>query len=352
MVAQIFQIFAVYQLCHEIEFDPRQQETAVESESVRPGEAEEDEATVQPAAQAQVLHPQHPHMHTVDPLQRSDQESLIDGAVWPIDHVLSSTLDVPPPPDNLDEIRSSICGTSRASLEPQTFTFEDWKRFRNAHNLATSEEARSRLLDGIIEGTTLGLDTANVKQGPVILTNLLPLLPNLVPGNPDRAYGARPETLHNSVRDALRKVILPTTALDLLCPNFVLHVKGPKGSSETASLQAVYDGALAARGIDALWRWGAEGDADEEGHTARTITCTYTADGVLRMFAVHSCPQPSTSLLHEEDTSYGTQNVGYITTRIGGWFMSESLDHFREGAAAFRNGLAARGLVIKVQPIP
>ncbi|KAH8744602.1 hypothetical protein F5883DRAFT_376245, partial [Diaporthe sp. PMI_573] len=73
----------------------------------------------------------------------------------------------------------------------------------------------------------------------------------LVSGNPDRAYGARPGTLQKSGRDALRKVIFPTTALDLLCPNFVLHVKGPKGSSETAGLQAVYDGALAARGIDA-----------------------------------------------------------------------------------------------------
>lgn len=229
------------------------------------------------------------------PYDAAFKQSLIDGSVWPIDHVLSSTLDVPPPPDNLDDISSAICGTSRASLEPQTFTVEDWKRFRNAHNRATSEEARSRVLDGIIEGATLGLDTAGVKQGPIILNNLLPLLPNLVPGNPDRAYGARSETLHKSVRDALGKLILPTTALDLLCPNFVLHVKGPKGSSETAGLQAVYDGALAARGMDALWTWSAEGDGDGDadadgggGNIARTITCTYASDGVLRMFAVHS----------------------------------------------------------------
>lgn len=236
-----------------------------------------------------------------------------------------------------------ICGTSRASLEPQAFTVEDWMRFRDAHNQATSEEARSRILDGIIEGAALGLDVANVKRGPIILTNLLPLLPNFVPGNPDRAYGARAETLHKSVRDALGKVILPTTALDLLCPNFILHVKGPKGSSDTAGLQAVYDGALAARGIDALYRWGSEGEGsrggDGQGDIARTITCTYAPDGVLRMFAVHSRRQTSTSLLQEQDTPHEPPNVEYITTRIGGWFMSENLEHFREGAAAFRNGI-------------
>lgn len=280
------------------------------------------------------------------PYDAAFKQSLIDGAVWPIGHVLSSTLDRPPPPDNLDEIRSVICGNSRASLEPPAFTDQDWKRFSNAHDQATSEEARSRLLEGIIEGAALGLDVMNVKRGPIILTNLLPLLPNLVPGNPDRAYGARAETLHKSVRDTLGKVILPTTALAFLCPNFILHVKGPKGSSDTAGLQAVYDGALAARGIDTLYRWGSDGegsgDGDGQGNIARTITCTYTPDGVLRMFAVHSRrSQTSTSLLQEQDTSssHGLPNVEYITTRIGGWFMSESLEHFREGAAAFRNGM-------------
>lgn len=283
------------------------------------------------------------------PYDAAFKQALIDGSVWPIDHVLSSTLDVPPPPDNLDEISSAICGTSRISSKPQTFTVEDWKSFRNAHNRATSEEARSRVLDGIIEGATLSLDTADVKQGLIILSNLLPLLPNLVPGNPDRAYGARPETLHKSVRDALGKLILPTTALDLLCPNFVLHVESPKGGSETAGLQAVYDGALAARGMDALWRWSAEDDgnananANGEGNIARTITCTYASDGVLRMFAVHSRRrrrQYNTSLMPEEQgTIHRLQDVEYITTRIGGWFMAESVQHFTEGAAAFRNGI-------------
>jgi len=171
-----------------------------------------------------------------------------------------------------------------------------------------------------------------------------PLTPaNFVPGNPDRTYGSRPEKLNKSVRDRLGKLILPTTAQDILCPNFVVHVKGPEGKQKTAEIQAVYDGALAARGMEALWEFANPGE--NHAPIARTLTCTFS-DGVLKMFAVarrsrSRDPGVGTSSMQRlhADADTSLTDVEYVTTRLGSWFVCDELDGFRRGAAAFRNGL-------------
>lgn len=279
-------------------------------------------------------------------------------------------------PDNLQDIIDEVCGNGRASLEPDAFGAEQHERFWRSYILGTSEEPQSRTLD-IIEGETLALSSAHVKRGPIKLNNLVPLVPaNFVPGNPDRAYGARPETLERCVREQLGMLVLPTTAEDILCPNFIVHVKGPDGTPKVAEIQAVYDGALAARGIQALWDFGSEEDRQqkpnevdddhddededeeveekEDGGTtrratiARTITCTF-ADGVLRMFAVarrcrgRARVQTLQRLQQQQQQTHlppdDNDDVEYVTTRLGSWFMAEELDGFRRGALAFRNGL-------------
>lgn len=239
--------------------------------------------------------------------------------------------------------------TSRASLEPDTFSQDDFKRLQKAYDLATSEEAQSRTLDAI-EGS-LTLRSSHVKRGPVKSTNLTPLTPdNLVPGYPDRAYGARAEALDRSIRHALGHLILPTAAQDILCPNFIVHVKGPGGDPEVADLQAVYDGALAARGMEALWEFGsgtdggvdadepAEGQSLPGSHRARTLVCTF-AQGILRMYTVHlyTCGGGLARPLQMAPVQSG--GVAYSTSRIGTWVMYDNLQGFCEGAAAFRNGL-------------
>lgn len=288
------------------------------------------------------------------PYDRAFKQHLINHKVWPIGHYLQSG-DEPPGPNNLQDIISVLDSGGRASLEPEEFNEEAFRQFRKAYTIAAAEEQQSRTLD-TIEGATLALSSLHTKRGPIKLANLLPLLPNnLVPGNPDRVYGARPETLTRSVREDLEHLILPTTAQNIVCPNFIVHIKGPAGDLEVAKLQAVYDGSLAARGMDALWAYGSDededGGVDGEAHDrspaaiARTITCTF-ADGVLRMYAVHSRRRhdrrlsKASVLQLAQQTHSWSRGVEYTTTQLGSsWPMLDNLQAFRVGAAAFRNGL-------------
>lgn len=292
---------------------------------------------------------------TTGPYDAAFKQSLIDWNIWPIGHYLPSG-EPPAPPTNILELKARLEG-SRMSLEPETYTEEDFQQFLKAYSLSNSEEGRSRTLDRI-EGDTQALSSLHIKRGPVKLTNLSPLVPvNFTPGNPDRTFGARPESLNLGVRKDLAQLILPTTFQDILCPNFIVHIKGPLGNSETANIQAAYDGALAARGMEALCLYGREdGEADGEceqgqaqpcGATARTISCTFV-DGVLRMYAVHrqprSCdPSQSTRLDMVQEVQKSPESPSeaaeYIMTPVGGWIMNMTRDGFRDGALAFRNGL-------------
>lgn len=277
------------------------------------------------------------------PYDLAFKQHLIDFKIFPINHILPNN-EYPMPPDNLQDLINEVCGNGRASLEPEAFGAQQHERFSRAYILGVSEEAQSRTLD-MVEGESLTISAAHVKRGPVKLTNLQPLTPaHFVPGNPDRAYGARPETLERSIRDYLGTLVLPTAAQDILCPNFIVHIKGPDGTPRVAEIQAVYDGALAARGIQALWDFGREGDQQDEEHEkkaaiARTLTCTF-ADGILRIFAVARRQRGPAEMnrLHEQARS-PPEDVEYVTARLGSWLMAEDLDGFRRGALAFRNGL-------------
>lgn len=281
---------------------------------------------------------------TSSPYDAAFKQHLINLKVWPIGHYLE-TGQQPPPPDNLQEIVAYVNG-GRSSLEPEVFTESNFATFQKSYNLAASEEPRSRTLESV-EGLELSLSSTYIKRGPVKFSNLRPLLPeNLVPGFPDRVYGSRPEKLARAICNdpELNTIILPTSQQDIVCPNLIVHVKGPAGSQETAHVQAVYDGALAARGMEALWIFGRgsgedlNGDADGAGeaaggqpHIARTLTCTFAA-GVLRIYAVHLrlCTGTLDSPLH---------NVEYITSPVGAWVMDYSLEDFRRGATAYRNAI-------------
>lgn len=279
------------------------------------------------------------------PFDAAFRQHLIDWRVWPIGHFLENG-QKPAPPDNLEDI-VKIINAPRLSLEAESFGVEDFKQFEKVYNLARGENGRSRTLD-FIEGTALAPSSSDVKQGPVEFKNLLILLPeNLVPGTPDRAYGARPETLDTRVREELESLILPTTARDIVCPNFIVHIECPAGDPETAKVQAVYDGALAARGMEALRAYGDDTDADEgarsghgEDQIARTITCTF-ADGVLRMYAVHRTSRGRAGRIQAllQLTPSWAAEAEYTTSLVGSWLMHDSLEDFRRGAAAFRNGL-------------
>ncbi|CAN8103331.1 unnamed protein product [Discula destructiva] len=274
---------------------------------------------------------------TTGPYDAAFKQHLINHQIWPIGHYLEESGDEPPPPDNLDVIVEYING-GRASLEPEIFTQSDFADFRRSYRIAASEDAQSRTLE-LVEGR-LSLSATHIKRGPVKFTNLEALTPdNFVPGFPDRVYGSRPEKLHRQLwLSELTRLILPTAAKDLACPNLIVHIKGPAGSPKTANIQAVYDGALAARGMEAMWVFGCEDEAknpvtEPMGGTAgqrsiaRTLTCTFVA-GALRIYSVH---------VHAQSSSvYGAE---YVTTPVGAYFLDNTLEDFRRGATAYRNAI-------------
>ena len=149
----------------------------------------------------------------------------------------------------------------------------------------------------------------------------------LVPGNPDIYYGARPVNLDQRVLEKLNGHIVPSTQSDLpVVPNFFVEVKGPEGSPAVAKRQVCYDGALGARGMQSLQSYGQKNPSHY--NEAYTISATYY-DGALRMYTHHiSQPANSGSL------------PKYHMHQLHSYFMTDSIETFREGATFYRNGIA------------
>ncbi|KAI0163838.1 hypothetical protein GGR57DRAFT_451577 [Xylariaceae sp. FL1272] len=136
--------------------------------------------------------------------------------------------------------------------------------------------------------------------------------------------GARPEQLDQRVREELSGHIVPSTQHDLpIVPNFFLAVKGPDGSLAVAERQACYDGALGARGIYSLQRYGDAKPVPD--NRAYTITCTYHG-GQLKMYTSHLIPAACPGGPYE-----------YIMTQIDSWSLTGNANMFRAGTAAYRN---------------
>jgi len=174
----------------------------------------------------------------------------------------------------------------------------------------------------IIEGD---IKDAKCVSGGIPFTNLNHLTDGtLVPGNPDRYYGARPEQLSRHIRTELSDHIIPSTQHDLpIVPNFFLAGKGPDGSIAVAARQASYDGALGARGIHSLQSYRQDEPAYEK--NAYTMTSIYDG-GTLKIYTSHLA-QPNGSGSRPE----------YYMNQLGAFAMTNNPETFRDGAQAFRN---------------
>lgn len=163
---------------------------------------------------------------------------------------------IPPKPSNWSDIKERLA-RPRASLSPSKFTEEAHGKFIRADANAFKEKQVTKSVISVIEG-----DNGDVRcvSGGVPFRNLDPLTDGtLVPGNPDRYYGARPEQLNREIRSELNGQIVPSTQHDLpILPNFLLAAKGPDGSLAVAGRQASYDGALGARAMHSLQTYGQE----------------------------------------------------------------------------------------------
>lgn len=248
------------------------------------------------------------------------QQNLIDHGVYPF------TYEAPDggrsaKPDNWKEINERLA-EPRDSLSPSSFTGDAFEHF--AWMAANASHKHSVLASVIptIEGTTSST-AYNGREG--LFANLAPLTDgSLVPGKPDRFDGARPEQLDGSIRNQLNDLIIPSTDDSLpMAPNFFLEAKGPDDSAAIARIQACYDGALGARGIQSLQSY--RQDIPVYDNKAYTIMATYH-DGTLKLYTSHPT-QPTCLGNHPK----------YIMTQIKGWSLTSDPESFHQGATAYRN---------------
>ncbi|KAI0506291.1 hypothetical protein F5B22DRAFT_660367 [Xylaria bambusicola] len=275
-----------------------------------------------PSASASESTPTVPPTSTkkTSPYDRAFQQLLIDHGIYPDNYEYPSG-QVLPPPENLEEIMQTIV-KPQPSLSPSRFTREDFEQFKRANARARKEWQVISDVIPIIEGKVM--DSSYV-SGQVPFTNLEdPTGGLLVPGNPDRYYGARPEQLDREVRIQLNKHIVPSTQHDLpIVPNFFLNVKGPGGTPEVAEHQACYDGALGARGMNSLQRYSdPEWDANNK---AYTLTSTYQK-GHLNIYAIYPLSRASLEMPRE-----------YAMMQINAYAITGNIDNFRIGVGAYRN---------------
>ncbi|KAK8038580.1 hypothetical protein PG993_006991 [Apiospora rasikravindrae] len=256
------------------------------------------------------------------PYDRAFQQHLIDHGVFPYRYEYPDG-GTPPPPDNLEEIRA-VLAQPRPSLSPSRFTNDDFKKFEKEDAHATKEWQIVANVVPIIEGN---IGDRKCVSGQIPFNNLDQLTDgSLVPGNPDRYYGARPEQLDRRIRADLDGFIVPSTQHDLpIMPNNILAVKGPDGSAAVAARQANYDGALGARGIQGVLSYGSS-ESQNDGNS-RVITSTYHS-GTLKMFTSHV-----------KHPTHPGGRPEYVMTHLDSWALTGNMGSCRQGLTAYRNGL-------------
>ena len=245
------------------------------------------------------------------------EQHLIDHGVYPDGFGGIKNLQEP---DNWEEINARLA-LPRASLSPSRFTRECFLNFKEKNQEALTENTVMSKAFPIIAGT------ADIpSQENLLFGNLKDLTDgSITKAKPDFYDGSRPADLHKDTREELGPYIIPSTNTAAPClPNFFTEGKGPNGNAAVCKRQALYDGAVGARGVHKLRSY-----VDPEmtyDNNAYTITSTYHPSGLLTMYTTH----PTVS----ENPANPTE---YRMTQLNGWHMTGNPDTFRQGARALRN---------------
>ena len=148
---------------------------------------------------------------------------------------------------------------------------------------------------------------------------------SITQAKPDFYDGSRPAEFKKQIREELGPYIVPSTNTAAPClPNFFTEGKGLNGTTAVCKRQALYDGALSARGIHELRSYiGQETLFDNNTYT---ITSTYHHSGLLTMYTTHPTASESP-----------TNPIEYRMTKLRSFAMTDAPDTFRQGASALRN---------------
>lgn len=217
----------------------------------------------------------------------------------------------------------SYNGDGEGTLSASQFSDDAFKDFlnKNAHAM-TKIDIRANVIP-CISGYS------NIQNcGGVFFNNLRAMkdIDNLFP-TPDFYDGAAFTEVNDTVRDDLKKLIMPadtSKGLAPLAPNFFLQITDAKSDFEMAQRQVCFQGAFGARAIHALQDYG----KDEEQYDGKAYT--YSAiyergSGGLNIFA-HHVTAPSSPDGRPE----------YHMTNVLAQFMKTNVEDFRHGARVFR----------------
>lgn len=251
---------------------------------------------------------------------RDFEQHLVDHGIYPSHYNFPDDRE-PARPSNEKEILERLA-QSRSSLSPSRFSDKAFASFVRTTSQALTEADLMRRSFPTIVG-----DVSIPSAGELPFGNLEPMTDGtLVDAKPDFYDGANPEQIHQRVRKELASYIIPSTEHNApLLPNFFTEAKGPDGSAAVAKRQACYDGALGARAMRSLQRFGMESSKETCDNNAYAITSTYH-DGNLKLYTTHPVC-----------TAERSNSIEYHMTQIGGWDLTGSSGQFREGVSAFRN---------------
>lgn len=242
------------------------------------------------------------------------EQHLIDHGIYPEGHDDEE-------PNNLEEIMNKL-KQPRPSLFSSRFEREDFLKFKQLNRDALSEKTVMRTVLPIIAGPA---DIRHAEDLP--FRNLEDLTDGSISkAQPDFYDGSRPSELKRRVRKDLGTFIVPSTNKNAPClPNFFAEGKGPNGSALVAKRQALYDGALGARGVNKLQSY-VDPEMNHD-NNAYTITSTYHgATGTLNLYTTHLTPSRDSEI-----------PIEFRMTQLDSFAMTGNLDTFRQGATALRN---------------
>ena len=247
------------------------------------------------------------------------EQHLIDHGVYPHEYDYDDD-DGSVYPDNWEEINQRLT-QPRSSLSPSRFPREAFLDFKKKNIQALTENTVMNKAFPIIAGTA---DISS--EGNILFGNLKDLTDgSITKAKPDFYDGSRPAEFKKQIREELGPYIVPSTNADAPClPNFFTEAKGPKGTISVCTRQALYDGALSARGIHELRSYiGQETLFDNNTYT---ITSTYHHSGLLTIYTTHPTASESP-----------TNPIEYRMTQLRSFAMTDGPDTFRQGAGALRN---------------
>ncbi|KAI9701440.1 MAG: hypothetical protein M1836_001495 [Candelina mexicana] len=248
----------------------------------------------------------------------SFEQHLIDHGIYPDGYDENETLEEPA---NMHEINCQLV-QHRQSLSPTSFSREHFLAFKKTNREALTEETVMSKVFPIITGSARIAHSENLQFG-----NLKDLTDGSISkAKPDFYDGTRPAQLNKRIRADLGPFIMPSINTTAPClPNFFTEGKGPNGNMAVCKRQALYNGALGARGIQELRTY-----IDQEtscDNRAYTITTTYhSGTGDLTIYSTHPT-----------QTNQPQNRIEYRTTQLRGFKMTDTAETFRQGACALRN---------------